>query len=84
MNKIIITLAALATLTTAPFAGQRTDVDARDRAMGDINIAGAVFSDPAGASSAAFAITDSQTGSSLSAFARVTQQSIQNENSRNN
>jgi hypothetical protein len=41
MKKIIIALAALATLSTASLA--RTDVDPRDRANGDINIAGSAF-----------------------------------------
>lgn len=85
MNKIIITLAALAALSTASLAGQRTDVDARDRAMGDVNSAiSAVFNGSTGAGSAAFAIDSTQAGSSLSAFERVMQQSIRNENSRNN
>lgn len=90
MKKIIITIAALAALTTASFAGQRTDVDARDRAMGDINAVGSAFeqgfvgNDVSNNGSAAFAIDDSRSGASLSAFERVTRQSIQNENSRNN
>jgi hypothetical protein len=41
MNKIIIALAALATLSTASLA--RTDIDPRDRANGDINAASSAF-----------------------------------------
>ena len=59
MNKLIITLAALAALSTATFAGQRTDVDLRDRMAGDINISGSISGGSVGngtAQSAAFAV----------------------------
>ena len=41
MKKIIIALAALATLSTASLA--RTDIDPRDRANGDINAASSAY-----------------------------------------
>ena len=84
MKNIIITLAALATLSTASLAGQRTDVDARDRAFGDVNsgsVAGYAGFDSI--DSAGFVIEDTRSGT-LTAFERTTLQSIQNEDSRNN
>jgi hypothetical protein len=85
MKKFIITIAALASLSTVSFAGDRTDVDPRDRAFGDINIAASAFNRGSPVTnSVAFAVSGIEAGSSMSAFKRLTRQSIQNENSRNN
>lgn len=85
MKTIILALATLATLSTASLAGQRTDVDARDRFVGDVNSVSASHSAPAGSvsyGSAAFAIEGTESVA-LSAFERVTLRSIMNENSPN-
>lgn len=81
MKKIIIALAALATLSTASLA--RTDIDPRDRANGDINAASSAYVLSGGGSAvtsdaSAFAV---EGGAGGSAFQRMMLQSQENENS---
>lgn len=61
MKKIIIALAALATLSTASLA--RTDIDPRDRANGDINAASSAYVLSGGGTDAsAFAVESGSAG----------------------
>lgn len=80
MKKIVLTLAALAALSTAALA--RTDIDPRDRndAGSSVNMVYGTYAAPA---SSAFAVPGDDTAG-LSNFQRLTWQSIQNEDSDNN
>lgn len=70
MKKIVLSLAALAALSTASFA-ERTDIDPRDRnwaQLGSVTMSSALAADEV----------------AMTNFDRLTHQSIANEDSRNN
>ena len=68
MKKIIIALAALATLSTASLA--RTDIDPRDRANGDINAASSAYVLSGGGTDASAFAVESGSVSDETAFQR--------------
>jgi hypothetical protein len=75
MNKIIIGLFAIASLSTAALASDRTDIDPRDRAQ--VNGVSIATND----SAPLYVVSGSAEEMGLSSFERVQAQSAENENS---
>jgi hypothetical protein len=82
MKKIVLSLATLAAISSTAFA--RTDIDPRDRVNHSSSVPAISSTFASGGDTAAFAVPRDERGGTLSAYERVMQQSIQNENSSNN
>lgn len=77
MNKIIIGLFAISSLSTAALANERTDIDPRDRTqVYGISVA-------TNDSAPLYVVGNSTEKTGLSAYERALLQSAENENSRN-
>ncbi len=77
MKKIIIGLFAIASLSTAALASDRTDIDPRDRAQTD----GVTLS--TNESAPLYVVNSSADETGLSAYDRLQAQAAENENSGN-